>query len=121
MADAKPILVAEDDALIRMVICDVLTDHGFEPAEAASTAEALALIEAREDLETALIDIDLADHGGGYLVARRMRERRPEARIVYTSGGARADYSRERVDGATFVPKPYHADLVCHLIERSGR
>jgi CheY-like chemotaxis protein len=115
------ILVAEDDELIRALMCEVLVDHGFAPVEAASTAEALKQIEQHEHFGAAFIDIDLGDRAGGYLVARTMRRRRPGAKIVYTSGGARADYEHERVEGAVFVQKPYLPDRVCTLLaERIG-
>jgi len=111
-------LVAEDDELIRAIMCEVLSDHGFRTAEAATTASALRLIDERDDLSAAFIDIDLGDRGGGYLVARRVRERRPDMKIVYTSGGPHGDFEHERVDDAEFVPKPYRPDSVCNLIAR---
>ena len=117
----RTILVAEDDEMIRAMICEVMVEYGFQPVEAASTAEALGVVETRADLRAAFIDIDLGDRGGGYEVARRMRKRRPGVRIVYTSGGARGDFERERVEGALFVPKPYTPDRLCHLLaERLG-
>jgi CheY-like chemotaxis protein len=118
VCDDPTILVAEDDELIRAIICEVLADHGFRTAEASSTAGALRLVDERDDLSAAFIDIDLGDRGGGYLVARRVRERRPEMKIVYTSGGPHGDFERERVEGAEFVPKPYRPDSVCNLIAR---
>ncbi len=113
----KAILVAEDDELIRAIMCEVLVEHGFQPTEAASTADALKIVDERTDLRVAFIDIDLGDHGGGYQVARHVHETLPGVKIVYTSGGPRGDFERERVDGALFVPKPYTPDRVCDLIE----
>ncbi len=118
MQAESTILVAEDDELIRAIMCEVLGDHGFRTAEAASTAAALRLIDERDDLQAAFIDIDLGDRGGGYLVARRVRERRPDMKILYTSGGPHGDFEHERVDDAEFVPKPYRPDTVCDLIAR---
>lgn len=121
MSQKPTILVAEDEELIRAIMCEVMADHGFDAAEAASTSEALRVVEERDDLTAAFIDIDLGDRGGGYLVARRMHELRPGVKIVYTSGGARADYEHERVEGAVFVPKPYMPEWVCNMIaERIG-
>jgi len=47
-----------------------------------------------------------------------VRERRPDMKIVYTSGGAHCDFERERVEDAEFVAKPYRPDSVCSLIAR---
>ena len=115
------ILVAEDEELIRMILCEVMLEHGFCTASASSTEEALRLIDERDDISAAFIDIDLGDRGGGYVVARHIRALRPDVKIVYTSGGARGDFERERVKDAAFVPKPYLPDRVCDLIaERLG-
>lgn len=110
------ILVAEDDELIREIMCEVLEDHGLRPAPASSTAEALRLLEEPRSFAAAFLDIDLGDRGGGYTVARRLRETHPQARIVYTSGGSRLDYEREHVDGAVFVQKPYLPDRVVRTL-----
>jgi CheY-like chemotaxis protein len=121
MEQGRTILVAEDDELIRAIMCEVMEDHGFIPAPAASTAEAIQLIETRDDLLAAFLDIDLGDRAGGYVVARHMRARRPGVKIVYTSGGARSDFEHERVADAIFVPKPYQPERVCTLLaERIG-
>jgi len=115
MDDDRAILVAEDDELIRAIMCEVMEEHGFHPVQAASTDEALKLTE-RDDLCAAFIDIDLGDRGGGYRVARRMHEAHPGVQIVYTSGGARQDFEQERIDDSVFVQKPYTPDFVCELI-----
>ena len=40
------VLVVEDEALIRMLVCDLLEEAGFACAETADAAEALALLDA---------------------------------------------------------------------------
>jgi DNA-binding LytR/AlgR family response regulator len=101
------ILVAEDDELIRAIMC-------------ASTAEALALVNRHSEFCAAFIDIDLGDRGGGYEVARKVHETLPGVKIVYTSGGPQGDFEHERVQDALFVPKPYTPDRVCALFAESG-
>lgn len=117
----RTVLVAEDDELIRAIMCEVLIDYGFTPAPAANAEEAIRVIEQRDDLRAAFIDIDLPERGAGYVVARRMLDLRPGVKIVFTSGGARADYERQHVEGSEFVQKPYMPERVCDLIaERLG-
>jgi CheY-like chemotaxis protein len=114
------ILVAEDDELIRAIMCEVMLDHGFQPLQAASTAEALALVHRHSEFCAAFIDIDLGDRGGGYEVARKVHETLPGVKIVYTSGGPQGNFEHERVQDALFVPKPYTPDRVCALFAESG-
>lgn len=116
MHEVRAILVAEDNELIRLVMCEVLIDRGFRPVSAATTEEALTLIDAKPDLCAAFLDIDLPEPGGGYRVARRLHQVSPHVKIIYTSGGARSDFEAQRVEDAVFVPKPYRPDTVCDLI-----
>lgn len=116
MQHDQTILVAEDDELIRAIMCEVLADHGFTPIGASSTPEALSVVESPIDLAAAFIDIDLGDRAGGYQVARKVRELRPDVKIVYTSGGPRGDFELERVHDAIFVQKPYYPERVCDLL-----
>ena len=44
---AYDILVVDDEADIRMLICGVLADEGYETRQAANSAEALAAIRSR--------------------------------------------------------------------------
>lgn len=120
MDEDRAILVAEDDALIREIMCEVLSDHGFRPAPVATTEEALSFLDRGQPLRAAFLDIDLGDRGGGYQVARKLCQTHPGVQIVYTSGGARADYERERVAGARFVQKPYLPDEVCTILAKCG-
>ena len=117
---ARPkILVVEDDPLIREVMQTVLQDEGFDAHSAEDVQEAVKALESETPVDLVFADIDLGDRGGGYEVARCARRRRPDVKIVYTSGGAREDFQQQRVDGASFVPKPYVPTLVCAMLKQS--
>lgn len=94
----------------------VLEQHGFDVTCASSTEEALGILETGASFAAVLLDIDIGDEGGGYRVARRVRSQNPQTRIIYTSGGSLAEFERERVPDAEFLPKPYSIDEVCELI-----
>ena len=67
---APRILVADDDALLGMLICDWLNEAGCDIlGPVASVASALGLVEKEADrLDGALIDVQLAD-GNSYPLA----------------------------------------------------
>ena len=117
MINGLSILVAEDELLVQAVTQSVLEQHGFQVVCAASTEEALQIVEGDAPLAAVFLDIDIGDKGGGYRVARRVRALRPDIPIIYTSGGDLKTFERERVPNADFVPKPYSADQVGDLIE----
>jgi CheY-like chemotaxis protein len=122
MTEKQTVLVVEDDPLIREIMLDVLEDEGFNALCAEGTNEAIAKIEHNhgDEISAIFADIDLGDRGGGYEVARCARLVKPGIRIIYTSGGAREDFMKERVEGAIFVQKPYVPSQVCTLLRQKS-
>jgi CheY-like chemotaxis protein len=117
MSTQRTILVVEDNAVIRDIIQEMLEEEGFITLGADSTKSAIETLAVANDIDAVFADIDLGDRGGGYEVARQARGRRPNVEIIYTSGGAREDFARERVEHASFVQKPYLPSQVCSLFK----
>jgi DNA-binding response OmpR family regulator len=72
MADPKQILIAEDDASIRLVLVDVLESEGYRVSVATNGEEALALFEAATP-DLAILDI-MMPRLSGYDVCRAIRK-----------------------------------------------
>jgi DNA-binding response OmpR family regulator len=104
------ILVVEDEPLIRMLAVDMLDALGFGAVEAASGKEALSIDdETLEAVAALMIDLGLPDQPGE-VVARRLRERRPDLPVILTTG-ADATAARAELSGGGSVGvlvKPYH-------------
>ena len=103
------ILLAEDERAVRRVACDALTRLGYVvlPAEDGPAAlEAAAQHEGTIDL--LLTDVVMPGMDGAEL-ARRVRETRPDIRVLYSSGYTDDAIVREGVllDGLAFLPKPF--------------
>lgn len=120
MTERQTVLVVEDDPLIREIMHDVLEDEGFHALCAETTQDAIDTMEQDQGdgITAVFADIDLGDHGGGYEVARCARRIKPTVKIIYTSGGAREDFAKERVNDAIFVQKPYLPSQVCRLLKK---
>ena len=99
------VLVAEEEALIRMSASAVLRDAGFEVIEAATAEAALALL-AHPEIETLFSDVELPGAPEGLALARHIHEHRPDIGMLLTSGRTHPD-SSELPDGGRFVAKPY--------------
>ena len=81
------ILLVEDEALIRLILAEELTEAGFEVREAAGGGQALAEIAAEADRLTLLVtDIHMPGSVDGTEVARQLRVRRPDIPVIYTTG-----------------------------------
>lgn len=72
-----PILVVEDDGLIRMDLTDALSDAGFNVLEAGNADQALAILE--NEVSALLTDIDKPGSINGIALARLTAERWPSS------------------------------------------
>ena len=101
------ILVVEDDAIVRMLIVDVLEELEFSVLEAADAEEALALVKnADQRIDLMMTDVGLPDMDGKQL-ATQVRELRPALPILFASGYA------ENIDapaGMQVIAKPFSID-----------
>jgi len=83
---SETVLVVEDEDAVRALVRQVLEARGYHVLDARSGEDALALLEA----EPAPVDLLLTDvvmaHMGGPQLAAHVLERRPDVRVLFTSG-----------------------------------
>ena len=106
-ANPSTILVVEDDAIVRMLIVDVLEELEFSVLEAADAEEALAKVrDTTQVIDLMMTDVGLPDMDGKQL-ATKVRELRPALPILFASGYAEnIDVS----DGMQLIAKPFSID-----------
>jgi CheY-like chemotaxis protein len=104
------VLVVEDEALIRMLANDILSQGGFEVLEAAHGKEALGILEARPDLDVLFSDVDMPILDG-FALARLVAVRWPHLPILITSGKTAPTFG-DLPGGARFLPKPYSSSIL---------
>ena len=106
-AAPSTILVVEDDAIVRMLIVDVLEELEFSVIEAADAGEALNFVNnADQPIDLMMTDVGLPDMDGKQL-ATKVRELRPALPILFASGYA------ENIDvpaGMQVIAKPFSID-----------
>ena len=96
------VLVVDDDDEMRDAICDVLTRYGFEPAPAATCAEAL---EQGAAVELVILDLGLPD-GDGLSVCAALAPTTPI--IVVSARGSETDRVAALEVGADdYLSKPF--------------
>jgi PAS domain S-box-containing protein len=103
------ILVVEDDPDVRAMVVGLLIDLGYDTVEAEDGQTALARLEAHPDIDLLFTDVVLPHGMSGQDVAREARRRRPDLKVVFTSGYSdTGDGDRLEDDDRTeFVCKPY--------------
>jgi two-component system, response regulator PdtaR len=109
------VLVVEDEVLVRMLACDILTDGGFHCIEAVGAQEAQALIDARPDIAVMSTDVDMPGEINGLGLAHLVAMRAPTVKILVTSGAASLN-AGDLPAGARFVQKPYSPSTLLELL-----
>lgn len=113
-ASRRPlVLVVEDDPIVRMIACEILTDHGMDCAQAQSTGDAIAILDDGHDIALVFTDIDLPGGRSGLDLARHVKARSKPVPVVITSGGTALD----RAPGdAPVLQKPYNAGQLVTVV-----
>lgn len=102
------LLLAEDEALIRMHLEEELRDAGFDLVVARDGAQAMAEIEADATRFRGLVtDIRLGSGPNGWEIARRARELVPGIPVVYMSGDSAHEWGSQGVPESVMVAKPF--------------
>ena len=111
-SDRPCALVVDDDALILMHISDILEAAGFDFIEAGTGDEAKQRLgTCAEHVELLFSDVEMPGGTDGFALARHVAQHWPWIEIVMASGRV-APGPGEMPDGATFIPKPFTAEMV---------
>ncbi|MGV1754740.1 response regulator [Agrobacterium sp. CG674] len=102
-------LVVEDEPLIGMLACDLLSDLGFIVFEARTINEAMCLLTDVDGISILFTEVDLADGSSGLDLAVRAKQQFPTVRIVVTSGRVKP---AALPDSIPFIPKPYSRECL---------
>jgi len=103
----KAVLIVDDEPLVRLDIAEIIREGGFEPYEAANTAEAVAMLEAAPESFAAVItDIEMPGSRSGAVLANHISHRWPTIRTIVISGG-RKPLGGVLPYGTPFVSKPF--------------
>ena len=98
------VLVVEDETLIRELIAEELEEAGYSVVVATNADQAIAILEARQDIHLVFTDIDMPGSMDGLKLAAAVRDRWPPIHIIITTGKARP---MTIPANALFIPKPY--------------
>ncbi|MBV9862344.1 MAG: PAS domain-containing protein [Alphaproteobacteria bacterium] len=104
----ETVLVVEDDDNVRELSLELLRELGYNVLEAADAPAALQLIERQPGIDLLFTDIGLPGMNGRQL-AEEARRRRPELKVLFTSGYANpALVHGGRLDpGVQIIVKPF--------------
>ncbi len=113
-----PLLVVEDDGLIRLDLVDTLVDAGYHVLDAANADEAWSILEDTR-IGALVTDIDMPGSMNGLELARRVCERWPDCKIVIISGRYNPDPAN-LPESAKFLTKPVGETELFRSLEALG-
>jgi two-component system cell cycle sensor histidine kinase/response regulator CckA len=119
VAAGTTVLLVEDELAVRQVAMRTLVEHGYTVLEAANGREALALALSHQGpIDLVLTDMVMPEMRGGEL-AERLRQERPEARLLMMSGYTEEAASRQAIlaAGSAFLEKPFTASRLLEKVE----
>ncbi len=118
MAEGATVLIAEDEAMVRMVEAETLRDAGFAICEARDGTAALEVL--KSDVRVDLLITDIKMPGlSGYQLAEAGMALRPNLKVILITG-----YAQDPVPagittaGIKIVYKPFDIDVLPTLAKQ---
>jgi two-component system, cell cycle sensor histidine kinase and response regulator CckA len=111
------ILLVEDEEQVRRYTSLLLKRLGYQVVDAADAATALQMCDQMEKIDLLMTDTILPDQSGRR-VAEQVTARRPEVKVLYTSGYTEDDILRHGVmtNEVHFLQKPFRAETLARKI-----
>jgi two-component system, NtrC family, nitrogen regulation response regulator NtrX len=118
---AHDILVVDDEADIRMLMCGILKDEGYQTREAGNSAQALAAMRSRRPT---LVVLDIWLQGSeldGIEILKIVRRELPDLPVVMISGHGTIEtaVAAIKIGAYDFIEKPFKSDRLLLVVERA--
>ncbi len=115
------IVVVDDEADIRRLMCGILGDEGYETRQAGNSSEALAAIRSRQP---SLIVLDIWLQGSeldGLEILKIVKRELPQLPVVMISGHGNIEtaVAAIKMGAYDFIEKPFKSDRLLLVVERA--
>jgi PAS domain S-box-containing protein len=116
----ETVLLVEDEAAVREYSYDVLTQLGYHVIEAQDAPSALAALDSNPDIALLFTDVVLPGMNGRELAGEAVR-RRPELRVLYTTGYTSSAIVHNGIldADATLLVKPFNMSALASIVRKS--
>ena len=114
MSAKTPILVAEDEAMLRIIAVEMLEDAGFEVFEAGDGVEALELLKVNPQIALLISDIKMP-RMDGYALVQEGLSFKPDLKVLLMTGYAQDPPAHLQARGIQTLHKPFNLDKLCQM------
>jgi CheY-like chemotaxis protein len=106
------VLIVEDEDQVRVLAESYLREQGHQTVSAATAEEALAVFEVVDRIDVMFTDVILkGDLHAGLDMAKEAVGRRPDLKVLFTTGSAITDGLKAMmVEKSAVLEKPYTVD-----------
>lgn len=106
------VLIVEDEDQVRVLAESYLREQGHQTVSAATPEEALAVFEVVDRVDVMFTDVILkGEIHAGLELAKEAVQRRPELKVLFTTGSAVTDGMKAMmVEKSAVLEKPYTVD-----------
>ena len=114
------ILVVEDDERVRHMSVDALRELGYTVVQASGAAQALDVLAIQPKISLLFTDVVMPDINGRRL-AEMARVRRPDLKVLFTTGYTRNAVVHNGVldAGVAFLPKPFTIEQLSRKVREA--
>ena len=84
----ETVMIVDDEATVRMLVNEVLTDHSYRVLEAHDAASAMRVLNTERSVELLITDVGLPGSMNGRQLADAAREKRPGLKVLFITGYA---------------------------------
>ena len=113
----ETVLLVEDEEMVRTLVRQVLTWHGYRVLEARNGEEAIKIIERNEPIDLLLTDVIMPGMNAIELV-KLVETKRPKLKVIYMSGYTDHAIVRNGLlaGDVPFLQKPFAPDRLAHKV-----
>ena len=111
------VLVVEDEALLRLLVVDILEEAGFQVIEACTADDAVILLVQRSDIRVVFTDVNMPGHLDGFELARHVQDHHCGVGVIIGSGKCRPN-PEDLPPDTIFLAKPYSTSTLVHQVKR---
>ena len=114
------VLVVEDEPAVRQFSVDALSELGYRVLQADGAAAGLRLLDAHPEISLLFTDVVMPDVNGRKL-ADEARKRRPDLRVLFTTGYTRSAIIQNRTldPGVDLISKPFTIEALAARVRET--
>lgn len=110
------LLIVEDEVFIRMFVCDVLRDAGYDVVEAVNGDEALDILKAGVAIDLVLSDVRMPGSTDGMALLAFVRKNLADLPVIITSGHLASEIALAQ-GAAQFLAKPFRVEEALKMVD----